>query len=283
MKTLGWLRKELVTWVEDYESVSEQNTAINRAINLLASEGTFDQLYKEVVVTPSSTGEFYLPPRCMDVLGVYPQKTNGVSSFQFQGAMMTPLGTRRDVNYVRCIGMRETSQYSGIMATFSQGYNSADITSGYVGPELIGEEMRIIGGNEVYSLWNASDTIINFWPEFRWGSGSKEIEIAPQGTPLYKLFYANGEPYTADVSIEYRQKHPYLVRDEDMLLLPIENSVVLEAVRLMLMAGKYDVDAARLKMDVAEIKAVEFPKNQIKCDLNAMPNDDLFRKKYRRR
>lgn len=286
MNTLALIRKEVNDWIEDYDSTSEVNTAINRAIGILSLDHPFTQLNRSVSVTPSLTGVITLPARSIDIVDIYPTPNGDVPVHDFAGARRAQTGIRRTGYFWRAIGVNETNEFDVTcdMVNGSNVITEAASTTHQFSEDMINRELVLIGSDERYrvdsfELESEITRTLTIFPEFRYESGEFSGYITPSFTDRYALYDSNGTAYTGDVTVDYRQSHPILVNDNDRIIIPAKNSIVLEAVRYLLRSAKYDVDAERLEREAMHFRAIECPKNSPKIDLNSAPNDSIFMRK----
>ena len=123
MRTLGWLRRNVISWIDDSSASYEIDLAINQSIDVITNECPFSQLTKQVNVTPTVDGIIYAPPRSIDIIDVYPasDKTNA-ANFVFKGSRRVQGQTRRTGYYLRNVGIVE-EPLAVVRGSFVNGSN----------------------------------------------------------------------------------------------------------------------------------------------------------------
>lgn len=282
MKNLGWLRQQVVDWIEDDSEPALLDRALNVAVAQLVNDCSFSQLKKRVVVTPDDDGMFYVPARCSDILEIYPDGSNNEADFTFIGAKRIQAQPRQAGYYFRSLGSSE-EPFAELFADFTSNSSTVLQNAGSsvdFSEDMIGMQFEIDGGAESYridSFTAGSPNQITIYPNYRWTNlSTAPCTVRPEGTEMISLYDSLGQAYTGDVAVEFVAKHPYLVNDTDRLIIPCQNTVPLEAVRFILRQTKYDVDAQRLENMYVQYRATECAKQPAKTEPNARPNDTIF-------
>lgn len=288
MKSLAWVRQQVIDWIEDDSDRAIIDRAINTSIETVTSMCPFSQLSTQVTVTPDENGIITLPPRCQDIVDIYPSSEIQGADFVFKGAKRVQTYGNKAGYYFRSVGVVEeplntlVCDFTKDSATVTQNDSSAEDFSA----DMIGQEFIIAGGNESYRVDGFSDegtqNTLTVYPKYRWASyAGLECYIRPEGKEQVRLYDSQGTVYQGEVIVEYRQYHPQLVQDKDILLIPAYNTVALETVRFFLRQTKYDVDADRLERQYLMYKESECSKQPAKNDSNFRTNDRLFQPRSR--
>jgi len=283
MKNLGWIRQQVIDWIEDDSDRQAIDRAINVSIDVLTSKCTFSQLMSQVTVTPESDGTIITPPRCADIVEIYPANDNEEADFVFTGTKRVQSIGRRSGYFYRSKGVTEEPLHELIcdLSNKSKWVTQNDSSTVSMSADMIGEEFVIAGGNETYRIDDFDGTgaknKIKVYPEYRWADVTGvDCFVRPECTESIVLYNSLGDIYTGDVTIEFKQAHPYLVSDRDILQIPAFNTTALETVRFFLRQTKYDVDADRLERQYLEYFASECSKQPAKNEANFRANDGLF-------
>lgn len=285
--TLGWIRQEVIDWIGNSDEPYTIDRAINSSIINICNRFPFGELNTSATATPDSGGLIDVPPRCLEIIDIVPVSDNECVDYRFTGE-------RRRQGYPRSVGYKYRSagihrehlakiivEASSGSATLVQASGSTDnLAETHIGRELVFD-----GGRESYNILTFTPGTfaeITIWPEYRFGSNSAITGfIRPQGTHILKLYDSGGNIYGDEVVIDYREKHPFLVGNNDALLIPASRSVMLNAVKNMLRYTKYDVDAERLQLDIIEAEASEC-KQAVQSDSSQGCGDSIFAPKRRR-
>lgn len=285
--TLGWIRQEVIDWIGNSDEPYTIDRAINSSIINICNRFPFGELNTSATATPDSGGLIDVPPRCLEIIDIVPVSDNEGVDYRFTGE-------RRRQGYPRSVGYKYRSagihrehlakiivEASSGSATLVQASGSTDnLAETHIGRELVFD-----GGRESYNILTFTPGAfaeITIWPEYRFGSNSAITGfIRPQGTHILKLYDSGGNIYGDEVVIDYREKHPFLVGNNDALLIPASRSVMLNAVKNMLRYTKYDVDAERLQLDIIEAEASEC-KQAVQSDSSQGCGDSIFAPKRRR-
>lgn len=288
MQSLGWLRQHVVDWIEDSSDFQTIDRAINRSIAKVVGRCVFSQLMSKVTVTPDENGIILVPPRCDRVLEVYPSSTlSNETEFVFGGSRKVQGLIRRTGYKKRGVGAIKTP-LAEVTMSFQNGASIAEEVSGSVlSASHVGHELVIKGGNEKYEITSfdnsGTNPQIGIYPDYRFGTvTSINCLIRRIGIEQIALYDSNGNAYTGDVTIEYVEMHPYLVSNDDMLMIPTPETVGLDAVRFMLRQTKYDVDSERLEADYISAKRSEYSKQVSNTDESSVNIDPVFRIHNRR-
>ena len=282
MTTLGQIRRRVIDWIEDDTETDVMNRAINDSVDLIQKTIAWAEFNKKLTVTPDDDGMFYAPPRCLEIVDVYPESNiAGGADFTFNGARRVQDYPRRAGHFFKSAGILEESDASILLsasvgnATLTEAIGTVDSIT----EAMVGQELLLTGLEETYRIETVTIGATNsmtVYPKFRYESDSAILgETRPAGTKMFKVFDSSGNVYTDNIVINYRQLHPKLVADSDRLLIPAPNTIALEAVRFMLRQTKYDVDAQRLQLDYEEYKRVEC-KQDVKDAYQARPRDCMF-------
>lgn len=285
MQSLGWLRQSVIDLIEDSTEFSTIDRAINRAVAKVASRCTFSQMMSKVTVTPDSDGIVLVPPRCDKVLAVYPSSAlSNSTDFVFGGCRNVQDQVRRSGYKYRGVGAVKTN-LADVSLSFVNGSSAVEEVSGSVdnlAETHVGHELVIRGGAEKYEITSFDgepvNSVINIYPPYRFGTATPvECWIRPMNIEQIALYDHLGNAYTGEITIERREIHPYLVANEDMLMIPTPETVFLDAIRFMLMQTKYNVDAQRLENDYQDAKRSECSKQVTNRDSDSWNRDSIFR------
>jgi hypothetical protein len=284
MKTLGWLRQQVVDWIEDDSDRQIIYRAINNAIDIVTADTSFSALNTNVTVTPDSEGVLIVPPRCQDINEIFPSSDGRREApFVFTGARRVQTDGRKPGYFYRSYGCVETP-LATLDADFTLGSSIVSQSTASSEDFLlahVGEEFVIAGGDEVYRIDAFDDqglaNTFTIYPDYRYSNQTDlPCYVRPASKEQICLYDSLGNPYAQEVIIEYRQRHPRLINEADILLIPAPHTVALEAVRFFLRQTKYDVDAERLERLALKYSNLEGAKQPAKMEPNFRANDDLF-------
>jgi hypothetical protein len=285
MQSLGWLRQGVVDWIGDSSESQLIDRAINRSVAKIATRCTFSQLMNKVTVTPDSDGIVLVPPRCDKILEVYPSSAlSNAADFVFGGERRVQDHIRRIGYKYRGVGVLK-EPLADVLLDFTNKNSSAEQSSGStddLSVDHIGHELVILGGSEKYLITDIDTSgvanTVTLYPEYRFATApSLQCHIRRVGIEQIALYNETGTAYTGEITIEFREVHPYLVASSDMLLIPTPETVYLDAVRFMLMETKYTVDAERLESEYQEAKAFESSKQVSSRDSTSWNRDTVFK------
>jgi hypothetical protein len=284
MKSLSWIRQGVIDWIEDDSDRAIIDRAINTAISTVTGSCPFTALNTSVTVTPDTDGILVVPPRCQDIVEIFPSGDNKrEADFVFTGAKRVQTTGRKAGYFFRSYGIVETSLNSvlcDLTALSNVVIQSATSTEDFTA-DMVGKEFVLVGGNETYRIDSFDgaglENEITIYPPYRWADVSNQsCLVQPESKETICLYDSLGNAYLGEVTIEYRQNHPQLVNDGDILLIPAPNTVTLEAVRFFLRQTKYDVDAERLERLYLQYMNSECAKQPSKNEPNYRSQDNLF-------
>lgn len=226
-----------------------------RVLDYVTKHFDFVELAYSEDVTADTDGIIVLPPL-----------RTRVNSIKLQSSPHTPFlfGTWLTMDPGRT--SRYTYEHTSPVLSNSGGLSvgvtegSTDVTSSALfGSLTAGQAVSFVGIDALFKAATITDDdniiISPYYPGDT--DAATTMYSAPAGVHGATLYYCGNTVSEADVAIKYQMRHPEIYDDYSLILISMPQTILLMTLQWALRREKYDVDADRLKTDVAESLRIE--------------------------
>ncbi len=264
MTEISEIRQLIYDFIEDYTVGEEALRYIGFAIKNVERHAS-PTLRATADVTVDEDGIMEIPARCREITKITSQKTTaGAASYEFHALEDEPTQEQARLRKYWAVPYAGADlDEDSCLCSFSQGGNVITCVSGetFFDSDCVGKEVVIQGSSqpmEILAFDATGDGSITVAPEISASTSSSTlVTLMPAGRDRMRLYTPDLAPFEGTVTVTYQKSHPEPYAGTSKLLIPCDQSVAYLAIQMFQQTNKYDVDAERLAMKVAEARQQE--------------------------